>query len=497
MTQRISSRIVSVLAIAVLAGSVLAVGGCNPTTPKPDAAAVKPHTGKTLKAAVSDPILAAEMRGRAKAWANRTGAVVVVGDAAQPDADLAIVPQDGVPGPAASGELAAVPESMLGSGKAFRWDTLFVPFQTSLVQWGNRIVAVPVAGDGLVCVYRADRFRDPLAATEFRAEYGKDLVPPRTWEDMAEIGAAFHRPGRPSLAPLPTDRTAALTQFYHLAACYDRAPIATGVKGGSAARALSFLIDLDGAKLESRLQAPAFAAAYSWFAATAPHRPPEAGDPVAAIGTGSAVVALLTLRELAALPRDPKTGAISEAFGIVGVPGTRTFFDAEGKVQQAAGGRNAIPYLGGSGAFGIVFKKSANPDVAWDFLSDLAGPEGSASTMSESAIGAGPTRESHLAAQTGGAIWQRYGFDKARTDELGAAMQAYVGTGVANPALPLRTPDAPEVGAILEGQLRRAAGGRATGPEAAKAAIAEWAAHDAKQNPEQLRVLRRRAAGLE
>ena len=117
--------------------------------------------------------------------------------------------------------------------------------------------------------------------------------------------------------------------------------------------------------------------------------------------------------------------------------------------------------------------------------------------MSESAIGAGPTRESHLSTQTGGAIWQRYGYDKARTDDLGAAMGAYVDTGVANPALPLRTPDAPEVFAILEAQLRRAASGQATGADAAKAAIRDWAAHDAKQNPEQLKDWRRKSAGLE
>ena len=483
---------------AALAGILISLSACNPAPMAPSAAAVsKPHAGKVLMIAVADPLLAAEVRGRAKAWANRSGAAVTVVDGSAPDADIAIVSQEGIAGPASRGELASVPEAITGNGKSFRWDTLFVPFQTSLVQWGTSIVAVPVAGDGLVCVYRADRFREPLASKAFREKFGKDLVPPRTWEDIAEIAAVFQQPGRPSLAPLPSDRTVALAQFFQLAACYDRAPAATGTKDGSAARALSFLIDLDGGKLEPRLNAPAFAAAYAWFAATAPYRPATAGDPVVAIGTGSAVVALLTLRELAALPRDPKTGAISEAFGMVAVPGTRTFFDAEGKVQEAAGGRNAIPFLGGAGAFGIVSKKSASTEAAWDFLSDLAGPDGSASTLSESGIGAGPTRESHLSAQTGGAIWQRYGFDKARTDELGAAMQSYANTGVANPALPLRTPDAGEVFAILDAQLRRAASGQATGPDAAKAAIRDWAAHDAKQNPEQLKDRRRKAAGLE
>jgi len=92
---------------------------------------------------------------------------------------------------------------------------------------------------------------------------------------------------------------------------------------------------------------------------------------------------------------------------------------------------------------------------------------------------------------------QSYGFDEARTKELGAAVQTYASSTVANPALPLRTPDAAEVYAILDAQLRRAANGQATGPEAASAAIAAWAEHDRKQDAEQLKLWRRQAAGLD
>lgn len=474
--------------------------GCGATPSNPTAAVVqKPFAGKILKISVSDPALGAEVRGRAKAWANRTSAKVTVVTELPPqdlkDADISIIPQENLAGLAARGELASVPETLTGNGKAFRWDTLFVPFQTSLVQWGSHTVAIPIAGDGLICVYRADRFRDPSAMKAFRTQFQKDLVPPSTWEDMAEIAAAFHLPGKPSLPPLPTDG-AALDQFHHLAACYDRVPVGTGTKEvGSAARALSFHIDAE--KFQPRLNAPAFAAAYSWFHQTAPFRSTTAETPLAAISTGSAVVAVLTLRELSQLPRDPKTGAISEIFGIAPVPGTRMSFNAEGKAVQAVTGRNSIPFLGGTGAFAVVNQRSTNTDAAWDFLNDLAGPEGSASTLSESHLGAGPIRESHIAPQTGLAIWQRYGFDERHTKDLSSAMQSYINTAVANPALPLRTPDAPQVYAILDTQLRRAANGQATGPEAAAAAVAAWVAHDRTQDAEQLKMWRRKAAGLD
>ncbi len=488
------------LGLGLFAGLPL---GCGSTSiPAPSSAGVKPHAGKSLKIAVADPALGAEVRGRAQAWANRNNATVTVIADKPPrevaDADIAIVPQNGIAGPASRGELASVPDSLTGNGKSFRWDTLFVPFQTSLVQWGSQIVAVPIAGDGLVCVYRADRFRDPAAAKAFRDRFQKDLAPPRTWEDVAEIAESFSRPGQPSLPPLSADGATALALFHQLAACYDRAPGGSGNKeSGSAARALSFHIDIDGGKFQPRLKAPAFAAAYTWFHSTAGYRPATAGDPLAAISTGTAVVGVLTLREVARLPRDPKTGAVSDAFGIVPVPGTRTYFDAEGRVQQATGGRNAIPYLGDNGAYAVVFKRGANPAAAWDFLSDLAGPDGSAGTLSESNIGAGPIRESHISTQTGFAIWQRYGFDETRTKDLGTAMFAYANSAVANPALPLRTPDAPQLYAILEAQLRRAAGGQATGPESASAAAAAWDEHDRKQDAVQLKAWRRNAAGLD
>ena len=494
-------RFVALASVAVAAAFGLLLG-CGPTPVSAPTGAVKPFAGKALKIAVADPALAAEISGRAKAWAKRQAATATVVTEPPPrdvaDADISVVPLEGISGPASRGELAAVPDSLTGVGKPFRWDTVFIPYQSSLVVWGSAVIAVPIAGDGLVCVYRADRFREPDAKKIFRDRFQKELAPPRTWEDIAELGAAFHRPDRPSLPPISKDRSDALALFHQIAACFDRAPAASGNKEvGGAARALSFHIDIAEDRFQPRLNAPAFAAAYDWFHKTAAFRPSAPGDPLAALDTGTAVVAVLTLRELAKLPRDPKTGAVSDAFGIAPVPGTRTYFDAGGRVQQAAGGRNAVPFLGGNATFATVSKSSENAAAAWDFLIDLAGPEGSTGMLHESQLGAGPTREGHVAAQAGIANWQRYGFDEARTKDLAAALNIYADSTVANPALPLRTPDAPAIYAILETQLRRAAAGQATGAEAAAAATAAWAEHDKATDAAVLKNWRRKAAGLD
>ena len=111
-------------------------------------------------------------------------------------------------------------------------------FQEKLCNWGRRPVAVPVAGDGYALVYRLDRFADEKVAAAYRARYQRELVPPRTWEDLKAVAEAFHAAdGKPSLPPLPADPVAAIAAFHQVAACYDRQAVASdrlSVKPGGA-----------------------------------------------------------------------------------------------------------------------------------------------------------------------------------------------------------------------------------------------------------------------
>ena len=128
--QRLFRRSFAALGFGLLA---LALGmlvflpiGCGPTpVAPPSGSGAKPFAGATLTIFVSDPALALEVRGRAKAWGNRnTASVTVIGGKPSvdfPDVDIAIVPQGGIAGPASRGELATVPESLTGMGKPFRW----------------------------------------------------------------------------------------------------------------------------------------------------------------------------------------------------------------------------------------------------------------------------------------------------------------------------------------------------------------------------------------
>lgn len=480
--------------------AVVAVG-CRPPRPV-DVPKPQPFAGVTVRLACQDPTFARELVGRGKIWGTRTGGAVVL-EADWTKADAAVIPPARLGEVAVADPLAARPDALSHRDHPLRWGEVLPSFQDKLCNWGRRAVAVPVAGDGFVLLYRVDRFADPAVAAAYRAKYRRELMPPRTWEDLKAVAEAFHgTDGKPSLPPLPPDPAAAVAAFHQIAACYDRQAVVSeriSLTAGSTPEPavqspVAFRFHVDPDALKPRLTAPSFAAAFGWFHDTAKFRPP-AGDPLAALTDGSAVAGVFPLADLAKLPK-AAGGAVDPKFGVAPIPGSAVWFDAEGKPQPAAGGRNYVPSLGAGGQLAVVFQRTAVADAAWDFLADLAGPGGADDTLGEAALGAGPYRYSHVADESAGK-WQRYGFDAARSEQLAKAVVAYAEVSVRDPVYPLRTPDRASRVAILNDALRKAAAGALTGDKAAAEAQTAWQAADAKLPPAQLQAWTRAAVGFE
>ena len=51
--------------------------------------------------------------------------------------------------------------------------------------------ALPAMGDALGWVYRKDWFARPELQAEFKTKYGRDLAPPKTWDELKDIGTFF------------------------------------------------------------------------------------------------------------------------------------------------------------------------------------------------------------------------------------------------------------------------------------------------------------------
>ncbi len=67
-----------------------------------------------------------------------------------------------------------------------------LPGPRQLLMWGGKKYMVPNDHDGQVMYYRRDLFEDPKHQEEFKAKYGYDLAPPKTWKQFRDIAEYFN-----------------------------------------------------------------------------------------------------------------------------------------------------------------------------------------------------------------------------------------------------------------------------------------------------------------
>jgi len=462
------------LAIALL----LASSGCaGPEVPAAVSQAPRPFAGVSLRVACSDPSFTAAAKPLVQAWAGRTGARVELVNASITDAtDVGLI------GPAEIGtwaekrELLSVPASLLGNVR-FRWNDFLGPYRDRLARWGNAVVAVPLGGGGQLLVYRSDRLSDTRFIEKFRERFQRPPAAPATWDDVADLAEAFRLlDGRPSLPPWPGDSAALVNRFFQVAASYDRKakPDPTSImQAADLAKALSFQFQIETG--QPRLQSPGFEAALAWMARVNASTAAGSADPVAAIVEGRASLAILTLEELARLPRDNAT-----RFGILRLPGVQT-----------ETGVNDVPYFAW-GTFGVVRSRCSHPDAAFDLLRELGSPERSAELIARAHSGIGPVRNEQLDRSA----WLPYGFDAKQTSELATALRGSLGLESTSPTFVLRGPDHGALTDALAKPLREAIAGKIKPADALQQAESAWKMLDASHEKEAARW-RRKAMGLE
>lgn len=84
------------------------------------------------------------------------------------------------------------------------WDPhqedVLAPFRELYNKFGGKTYALTIDGDVLVLQYRTDLFSNADEQAAFKAKYGKDLMPPETWDDWLQIGQFFTRKAGEKLA---------------------------------------------------------------------------------------------------------------------------------------------------------------------------------------------------------------------------------------------------------------------------------------------------------
>jgi ABC-type glycerol-3-phosphate transport system substrate-binding protein len=478
--------------------SALLTGCWDASGNSPPAEADRPLAGTTLTLSCPDARLASLLAPLANVWAARTGAAVTVTTAAMAPGDaveVGVLPFAELGTWAERGALLPVPAALKEAGHPYQWSGVLAVYRGEpFAGWGGQLVGLPLAADGHVVVYRADRFADPQAKADFQVQFQRPLAAPSTWEEFADAAAFFAaRDKRPSLPRLTADPARLADLFFRVAACYDRPALGeTGARGAapSQADALAFQFNPDDGK--PRLNSPGFEAAAGWLAGLKargclPANGPA--DPAQALAQDRAVLAVLSLAELHSLKAN---GKVPERYGLRALPGTRRYIDPQsGKLAEAPSG-NYVPYFAG-GWLGVVRTGCKSPDAAFDLLATLGGPARSAELIA--AGGYGPTRDAHLD-QTQLLMWLGYGLDPERSRGLQDALRQNVAKAVRNPTYGLRTPDHAALTAALGGELQQVAAGGVKPDEGMRRTEAAWGAATAGTPPGKLREWRRKAVGL-
>ncbi|MGL6076233.1 MAG: hypothetical protein ACRC8S_18925 [Fimbriiglobus sp.] len=470
----------------------------------PTAPGGKPLAGVHLSVSCSEPVLAQRLTAQAAAWSGKSGATVkFVTGASEPkpgekQADVVVVSASefGKVAP----DLRSMPASLKTNDHPLQRSRIAEVYRDTLTNWGGDVQGITLKSNGFLMIYRADRFADPATRAAFQQQTGRSLNPPRTYEDIRDIAAFFHaRDGKPSLTAFPPSSPMLLWQFQQLAACYDRKAIgeldASRLGNKNPNSFLSFQLDANSG--DPRLTQPAFLAAAEWLAATQLYRPkPDSTeDPVAAIESGTAVVGIYSLRDVARLALDPNTGAIPTKLAISPLPGTRSYYDAEGKAQVASGEGNYVPFLGSDTYISGVSKTCENPDAAWEFLTELGNMTGSLASLSDPKLGSGPFRREHVD-ETRDAIWHSYKFDQASSQKLADAMRKGLALNIVNPVTVLRWPDQGERMTTLETELRTLLAQPTIAKTAMERVSTAWKALDAKLPAATRDQHRRNALGI-
>jgi multiple sugar transport system substrate-binding protein len=439
------------------------LAGCT----RPPATSVDPAPlswqGMTIKIACPDRSTATLIQRYTPGWAKKTGARVeatLYSPSAGPDtvqdASIWIIRPAELGRWASANALRPVPSDLRAVGHRYTWTGLLPLYREKLLKWADETYALPLLGDAPVFFYRADLFALARHQQAFRAKYGRDLRPPRTWEEVRDIAEYFSgnlHPGQqlPSLPPLPEQAEELDYLFETVAAsCARRAILQDERKRDPQEDLFSFHFDLTTG--QPRIDKPGFVRALQLLQQLQPFRPSKAqAEPAQAFANGQAVVCLAQASWIGRFRKQLGPSSI----GVCQVPGSAHWFTfTEGQQRPAPADGNRVPYLGAHGWFAVVPRSAPQPDAAYALSTELTGRATSMQIVFDPDWGGSVFRDEHLSADQ---QWYGLELDAAHTVQLKEALHETVARpGLLNPVVELRIPDQHLYQAALVEKLRLA-----------------------------------------
>jgi len=368
----------------------------------------------------------------------------------------------------ASEEFLAPLNLFIAKDKRMDWLGILPVYRERISTYAGRIYAVPMGGDSHILYYRRDAMENPEYQARFKGEYGYDLGPPKTWDEVRDLAEFFNGwdwdgDGRKEYGVVENMRKGdrAYWTFFSRAAAFTSIP---GQPQG---------LFFDPETMKPLINDPGHIKALkTWIEII------KFGVP-GVINMDSEQMRTLYVLGEAALAIDSgdmgvmaDTSPESTIKGKVGysiLPGRKRVWDYVKKIWVDFPQVNFAPYLAFGGWLGAIDVKSDHVEAAYDFLSYLASPENSYICVITPETGVNPYRKTHFE-KLGG--WYGYGFVYPE-DYLGA-----LGATVAhsNVQPDLRIPGTSRYFEALDAQLSVALTGEKTAKQALDDAAKEWEA---------------------
>lgn len=353
------------------------------------------------------------------------------------------------------------------------------PNYRDVATWGDQMVQYPVDGDRHYMKYRADIFSDPKMQEKYKAETGKDLKVPTTWEEYNAVAKFFSGwdwagDGQKHYGSAEVTKRDDLmfSAFISRVAAYAKNP---NVKGG-------FFFDLE--TMEPQVNNPGWVKGLEMFIDAQKAFPPGGnnfglGDEIFSFGGGQTLMSYSW--DDAFIQAQENGSAIRNKVEAAPLPGANEVWNRNTKSWDKFDTPNAPPYITW-GWTSAVAKASKNQDMAFDYLCFFSNEANAALDLRIGRFGVNPYRNAHFDPK----FWEdKLGWDKqvAETyvDTLGGMDKSN------NRVFDLRVPGVNQFMSTLANGVAEAMAGQKSPQEALDGVAAQWKDIVAKIGPDKVR----------
>ncbi|MGO7907590.1 extracellular solute-binding protein [Rhizobium leguminosarum] len=355
--------------------------------------------------------------------------------------------------------LSEMPKNMQSGAD---WEDIAPVYREQLMVWNGKVLSQTMDGDAHTYTYRIDLFENAENQSAFKAKYGYDLAPPKTWKQYLDIAEFFQQPDKGLWGTAEAFRRGG-QQFWFLfshVAGYTSHPDNPG----------GMFFDPD--TMDAQVNNPGWVRGLEEYIRASKLAPPNAlnfsfGEVNAAFAGGQ-VAESIGWGDTGVIAADPKQSKVAGNVGSASLPGSDEIWNYKTKKWDKQPEVVQTSFMAFGGWQAAVPSSSKNQEAAWNYIQFLTSPAVSGQAAITGGTGVNPYRLSHT---TNTALWSKIFSEREAKEYLGSQKDAVIAK---NTALDMRLPGYFSYTEILEIELSKALAGEVTPQQALDTVAAGW-----------------------